>query len=88
MLSSMNTEDIIHRLNRVQGQIEGLKKAISSSEKECADILYQIKATRSALRRVGELYAEVSMCECIDENCPLETKKKRITDTLHAILKQ
>ncbi|MBC8465377.1 MAG: metal-sensitive transcriptional regulator [Parcubacteria group bacterium] len=85
---SYHTEDIIHRLNRIQGQIEGLKKAITSSEKDCSDILYQIKAARSALRKVGEFYAEASMCQCVDEDCSPTTKKKRITDTLHAILKQ
>lgn len=88
MESTSPQEHMVHRLNRIQGQIEGLKKGIASSEKNCSDVLHQIKAARNALRKVGEIYAETSMCECIDENLSSTAKKKHITDTLKAILRQ
>lgn len=83
-----HTDEITHRLNRIQGQIEGLKKAVASPEKNCSDILYQIKAVRSALKKVGDVYVEDYMETCMDDPSPLATKKTRITDTLKAILKQ
>ncbi len=89
-MDTKETTDIINRLNRVQGQIEGLKKAISSpdSGKNCSDVLYQIKAVRSALKKVSEVYAEDYMESCIADSTSNATKKARIVDALKAIVKQ
>jgi DNA-binding FrmR family transcriptional regulator len=87
----MNTREatIINRLNRIQGQIEGIKKmVVAPGEKNCSDILYQIKAARSALKKVSEVYAEDYMESCITDSTSNATKKARIIDTLKAIVKQ
>jgi DNA-binding FrmR family transcriptional regulator len=89
-MNTQETEDLIHRLNRIQGQIEGLKKAIVSHDpkKNCSDILYQIKAVRSALKKVGEVYAEDYMEHCITDSTSNTTKKERVVNILKAMIKQ
>ena len=55
------TEDekkpILHRLNRVEGQVRGLK-AMIEADRYCADEVQQIKAAVAALRQVALLIVE------------------------------
>ena len=39
---------LLVRVNRIQGQLESIRKAIEE-EKECADVLQQIAASRGAV---------------------------------------
>ncbi len=45
-------QDVIKRLNKIEGQIKGIRKMIDE-EKNCVDILTQIAAVRSAINKVG-----------------------------------
>lgn len=58
--------NLITRLNRVEGQIRGIKGMI---EKDiyCDDIITQIAATQSALNAVGKLMLEGHMKSCVAE---------------------
>ncbi len=54
-MSSLEEEDkqaLLNRLNRIEGQVRGIKKMIRN-EKYCIDILTQITATRGALKNAG-----------------------------------
>ncbi|QIB26519.1 metal-sensitive transcriptional regulator [Caloranaerobacter azorensis] len=66
-----NTNDIIVRLRRIEGQIKGIQRMVNE-DKCCGDILIQIAAARSALNKVGGLILENYMKDCIkdylDEN--------------------
>ena len=46
---------LLARIRRIRGQVEGLERALDA-EKECAEILHQIAATRGA---INGLMAEV-----------------------------
>ena len=48
---------LIERLNRIEGQVRGLK-AMIEADRYCGDELQQIKAAIAALRRVAMLIAE------------------------------
>jgi len=50
-------QDIIKRLNRIEGQVKGIQRMIDD-EKYCVDILTQIAAARAAISRVGGLVLE------------------------------
>lgn len=52
-----------HRLNRIQGQIEGIRRMITARE-YCPKIIIQISAVRAALRSL-----ESSLLKCHLENC-------------------
>ena len=48
---------LIDRLNRIEGQVRGLK-AMIEADRYCGDELQQIKAVTAALRRVAMLISE------------------------------
>ncbi len=54
-MSSLKKEDkkaLLNRLNRIEGQVRGVKKMIEEEE-YCIDILTQITAIRGALKNAG-----------------------------------
>lgn len=74
---------IINRLNRVEGQIRGIK-AMIEEDKYCLDVLNQIWAARSALGKTGELLVEGHVKQCLKED---ETKLVTDIDELIKALK-
>jgi DNA-binding FrmR family transcriptional regulator len=54
----------INRVNRIEGQVKGIK-AMIEEEKYCVDILTQIKAARSALKSLELLILEGHAGHCI-----------------------
>jgi CsoR family transcriptional regulator, copper-sensing transcriptional repressor len=52
------------RLNRIAGQIEGVKKMIEE-ERYCPDILTQLRAVRSAIRAVEANLLEAHLRACV-----------------------
>lgn len=54
------------KLNRVIGQIEGVKKMIAEN-RYCPDILIQIRAARSALKTVEANILEAHLQGCVSE---------------------
>ncbi|MFD0670178.1 metal-sensitive transcriptional regulator [Cohnella sp. GCM10027633] len=57
---------LISRLNRIEGQIRGIKGLIDK-DTYCDDVLNQIAAAQSALNGVGRLLLEGHMKSCIVE---------------------
>lgn len=58
--------NLISRLNRVEGQIRGIKGLIEK-DTYCDDVLNQIAAAQSALNSVGKLLLEGHMKSCVVE---------------------
>lgn len=76
------------KLNRVSGQVEGVKRMIDEG-KYCVDIMTQIRAARSALKAVELAVLETHMKFCLDQSCshgPDEQNKK--IEEIVAILKK
>lgn len=83
--SAKETRDLITRLNRIEGQIRGIKNMVEE-ERYCVDILNQVSAVQAALNGFSkELLANhIHTCvvediragkdEAVDELC--ETIKK------------
>jgi CsoR family transcriptional regulator, copper-sensing transcriptional repressor len=55
------------RLNRVAGQVEGIKKMVAE-RRYCVDIMVQLRATRAALKAI-----ELEMLETHLEHCVVQT---------------
>lgn len=74
-----NHEKEIGKLNRIEGQVKGIKKMIEE-ERYCIDILSQLKAAHSALKQVelNILEAHVGSClkDAAESNDPLEMNQK------------
>jgi DNA-binding FrmR family transcriptional regulator len=58
--------NLISRLNRIEGQILGVKGLIEK-DTYCDDVLNQIAAAQSALNSVGRLLLEGHMKSCVVE---------------------
>jgi len=59
-------QNLITRLNRVEGQIRGIKGMIEK-DVYCDDVITQIAATQSALNSVAKLLLEGHMKSCVLE---------------------
>ncbi|KMY46009.1 CsoR family transcriptional regulator [Bacillus sp. FJAT-27916] len=64
--SEETKRNLVHRLNRIEGQIRGIKGMIEK-DVYCDDVITQIAATQSALNSVGKLLLEGHMKSCVLE---------------------
>lgn len=55
---------LIHRLNRISGQISGIKKMIED-DRYCEDILTQLSAVDKAVQSLSSVILERHMYSCI-----------------------
>ena len=62
--SKPNHSENLPRLNRISGQIDGIKKMIEE-ERYCLDIVNQIKAVRSALKSVEKKILQKHIKHCV-----------------------
>ncbi len=61
-----NKDDIQARLRRIEGQVRGLQRMVDE-DKYCIDILTQITAVDSALKRVAVGLLEDHIGHCVTE---------------------
>ena len=59
--------DLIHRLNRVEGQIRGIKGMLEKNA-YCVDILTQVSAANSALNSFTRVLLENHIRSCVAED--------------------
>lgn len=71
--------NLITRLNRIEGQIRGVKGMIER-DTYCDDVLNQIAAVQSALNSVGRLLLEGHMKSCIVER--IQAGEHEVVDEL------
>ncbi len=80
--ASVKTQkSVINRLNRIEGQIRGIKNMIEK-ETYCDDIINQIEASRSALHSV-----QIILLESHIKNCIVDQIQHGDTDVIEEILK-
>jgi DNA-binding FrmR family transcriptional regulator len=73
------------RLNRIEGQIRGVKSMIER-DTYCDDVLNQIAAVQSALNSVGKLLLEAHMKSCIIER--IQAGEEEVIDELLVTVKK
>lgn len=57
-------KNLVSRLNRIEGQVRGIKGLIER-DTYCDDVITQISATQAALNSVAKLLLEAHMKECV-----------------------
>ncbi len=70
-----NKPDLVTRLRKVEGQVRGLQRMVDSEE-YCIDIITQIGAASSALKRVAVSLLEDHIGHCVAEAAS-GTKRQR-----------
>ena len=77
--SEATKKNLVTRLNRVEGQIRGIKGLIEK-DVYCDDIITQIAATQSALNGVAKLLLEGHLKSCVVER--IQEGDEEIVDEL------
>jgi CsoR family transcriptional regulator, copper-sensing transcriptional repressor len=78
-------DDICKRLNRIEGQIKGIKKMVDDDKYCCSDILTQVAAVRAAINKVGVIILENHSKSCIKEIYDTEDREKAIEELMITI---
>ena len=60
------TKNLTTRLNRIEGQVSGIKSMINRGE-YCDDILTQISAAQSAMSSVAKILLESHIRACVSD---------------------
>ncbi|MDQ8734874.1 metal-sensitive transcriptional regulator [Paenibacillus sp. LHD-38] len=77
--SDQMKDNLTKRLNRIEGQIRGVK-AMIEKDTYCDDVLNQIAAAQSALNSVGKLLLEGHMKSCVVER--IQAGESEVIDEL------
>ncbi len=77
--------DLATRLNRIEGQVRGIKGMIER-DTYCDDVLNQLAAVQSALHSVGRLLLENHMKSCVRER--IEQGDEQVIDEVMTTIKK
>lgn len=72
----IDTSDEVKRLNRVIGQIDGIRSMLKDQRK-LEDVLMQCKAVHSALKSIETRIVKAHLEVALDEIAKIEKKKNR-----------
>ncbi len=75
------------RLNRISGQIEGIKKMIEEG-RYCTDIIIQIRAARSALKAIEANILHKHLQHCVALSFQSESDRNKTIEELKALFAQ
>lgn len=59
-------EDVLRRLNRIEGQVKGLKRLVEA-DTYCVDVITQISSIHEALRGVGKIMMRNHLQHCVTD---------------------
>ncbi len=74
------TDSLVKRLNRIEGQVAGIKKMIIE-EKEYADVIIQLNSTRSAIQKISHILLEAQAEHAlmhVSEGADLDDEMKKL----------
>lgn len=63
------------RINNIIGQLEGIKKMLATPERNCFDIIVQLKAAKSALGSLLEQVISAELNQCLPDERLQENNK-------------
>ncbi|MBB6449825.1 DNA-binding FrmR family transcriptional regulator [Geomicrobium halophilum] len=81
-----NKQELLNRLKRIEGQVRGVQKMIDE-DKYCVDILHQISAIQSAMKKVSVSLMEDHTNHCV-ANAIQEGNKEEMIDELMDVMKR
>lgn len=78
-------EKLLTRLNKIEGQIKGIKTMVKEG-RDCMDIIHQISSATSALRGVWQIMAAEHLTICLN-NMDNSEQVKVINDIVESLQK-
>ena len=76
---------IINRLNRIEGQVKGIKKMIVE-DRYCNDVLIQLSAVEKSIKSLSNHILETHLYNCVTDN--LEKGNTEIIEEIISLLKK
>lgn len=83
--SEKEYKDLIHRLNRIEGQIRGIKKMIEK-DAYCTDILIQVSAANAALNSFNKVLLANHIKTCVTRDI-LDGKEDTVDELVNTLQK-
>lgn len=83
--SEEDQKKLIHRLNRIEGQVRGIKRMVEE-ESYCIDILIQVAAANAALNSFNKALLSEHLRTCVAED--IRMGNDETIDELVAILQK
>ena len=77
----------ISRLNRISGQIDGVKKMIEEG-RYCPDIIIQLRAIRSAVRAVESKILQKHLQHCVAQSFNSEKEREQKIEELKKLFER
>ncbi len=77
---------LINRLNRLEGQIRGIKSMVQEN-RDCAEIMQQIAAARSALHGASLVFLKDTVSQCMRQKRAADTNPPELVDELMKMFK-
>lgn len=84
--SAKEEKDLISRLNRIEGQVRGVK-AMVQDERYCTDILVQVSAIQSALNGFSRILLSSHVKSCVVEEIKNGDADKAVDELCETIRK-
>lgn len=79
MMNDTTKKQVLGRLRRIAGQVEGIAKMVED-DRYCVDVLLQIASVQAALGQAGKLVLGAHVDTCVSEalasGTPAERKRK------------
>lgn len=83
--SKKELKDMLNRLNRIEGQIRGIKGMVEKGV-YCTDIIVQVAAVNAALNSFNRVLLSNHIRTCVTQD--IQNKKEGATDELIDLLKK
>ena len=84
MIDQETKQLALGRLNRIEGQIRGLK-GMMEAEKYCIDVIHQVNAARRALEQVALLVMKRHLKGCVSEAIQEEDGAGKVEEFMESI---
>lgn len=86
--SAEEHKDLMNRLNRIEGQVRGIKRMIDE-DAYCTDVLVQVSAITAALNSFNKvlLASHIKSCVAEDIRDGSEEKMDELVSILHRLMK-
>ena len=82
MLDTAQQQALVTRLNRIEGQVRGIRRMVEEP-RLCVEILQQLAAAEAALNRISLAIVRTHVEKCVPEGIDLgEPERKRRLDEL------
>ncbi|MFN8672744.1 MAG: metal-sensitive transcriptional regulator [Candidatus Sericytochromatia bacterium] len=79
-------KELIHRLNRIIGQLEAIKRTLQTEEnKDCVQTIRLLKAANNAIKKFGEAYVNDHLSKCIVNNKPPKEIEQGLKEVIGSV---